>query len=228
MRSTSYVFGILMALFLGVSATGIAQAASDLDYATQPWSFYVGGGYSPVVGGLNHTLSDGWNFTVGTGYQFTKAWGLNLEYMNHHLGIDHGVLKRYSDLLGGDPTDGDAHMWSVSLNPTWTFEINRVVGGYLVAGGGYYHVKAQITTPGLAYMPPYCDYYWGCWPGGITPANFIVGERKDDTGGMNAGVGFTFNLRHGVQFYIESRYHYVFIHGPDLQIFPFTAGFRFS
>src|SRR4029078_11246972 len=116
------------------------------------------------------------------------------------------------------------NIWSVTLNPTWSFEINRVVGGYLIGGGGYYHARADVTSPVLAYMPPYCDYYWGCWPGGVVPADKIIGEHKDDTGGINAGVGFTFRLRSEVQFFVESRYHYILLHGPDLQIMPFTAG----
>jgi opacity protein-like surface antigen len=227
MRSLNPAFRILIALLLSGIASRATEAATELDFIGQPWTFTVGGGYSPVVGGLNSSLTSGWNFALGTEYNFTEKAGVRLEYQNNHLGVESGILNDYSARLGGTATDGNANVWSVTLNPTWRFAINRVVGAYLIGGGGYYHVKAQVTTPGLAYMPGYCDPFWGCWPGGVVPADFIVAEHKDDTGGVNAGFGIRLNLRSGVQFYMESRYHYVLLHGPDLQLFPFTAGFRF-
>ena len=230
MRSLHDACRILIVSLMLTTAPMAAQAATESTPLSmeQPWSINVGGGFTPVVGGYNQTISDGWNFTVGAGYKFTEKLGLNLEYMNNHLGVQDGVLHQFSNKFGGAPIDGSTHVWSVTLNPKWNFELNHVVGGYLIGGGGFYHVNAQLTTPSAAFVPPYCDYYWGCWPGGFTSVDRIVGEHKDDTGGVNVGLGITFNLRYDLQFYVESRYHYIFLHGPDLQLFPVVAGFRFS
>jgi len=228
MRTSHYSLQVLIVSLAVATGSAVAQASLDLgDPPIKHWTLNLGGGYSPVVGGYNHTITDGWDFTVGTGYNFTKKLGLNLEYMNNHLGVDNGVLQHFSNQFGGVATDGTANVWSVTLNPKWNFEINRIVGGYFIGGGGYYHVRATLTTPTVAYVPPYCDYYWGCWPGGLTNADKIIGEHKDDTGGVNVGMGFTFNINPDMQFYIESRYHYILMHGPDLQLLPLVAGFRF-
>jgi hypothetical protein len=187
----------------------------------------AGGGFSPVVGNLNDTLTDGWNFKIGLDYDVTEKFGVAFEYMNNHLGVAQGILNDYSARLSGSPTEGDSNIWSVTLNPTWRFSLGHRVGAYLIGGGGYYHIKSEVTTPGLAYQPPYCDYYWGCWPGGFVEADYVVAERKDDTGGINVGGGFTFEFAGGTQFFMESRYHYIFSYGPDIQMLPFTAGIRF-
>jgi opacity protein-like surface antigen len=215
-------------LFLMVLAgvAGQASAFGDNAYVEKPWTFQIGAGYTPVVGGMDSQLTGGWNFGVGTAYNFTESLGLLLEYGSHHGGIENGILGRYSALIA-DSTDGYTRIWSLTLNPRWSFKMNQMIGGYVIGGGGYYHANAQITTPSVAFVPGYCDPWWGCWPGGIVPADRIIAERKDDTGGINLGLGLTFDVTSGVQLYVESRYHYILIHGPDIQLLPVTAGFRF-
>jgi hypothetical protein len=218
---------LIAALFIG-TASLYARASNDMNYVDGHWTFNVGGGFTPTVGGINNVLTDGWNFAMGTGFDFNEKVGLTFEFMSNHLGLENSVLNNYSARLGGIPTDGDLHMWSLTLNPTWRFGIRRGVGGYLIGGGGYYHVNAQVTTPGVAYMPPYCDPWWGCWGGGVVSADKIVAEHKDDTGGVNFGGGITFNLGpNGTKLYVESRYHYVLTHGRTISLLPLTVGFKF-
>ena len=213
----------LCVLTFGLSSTVFA---TSVDYLDKPWTFNIGGGYTPVVGGLNAQLTSDWNFALGTTYNVNEKLGFELEYMNNHLGIERGVLDHYAAIIGA-PTHGNVDVWGLTLNPTWKFNLGRRAGAYLIGGGGYYHVNAQITTPGAVYQPPYCDPWWGCWGGGIVPADFIVAEHKDDTGGVNFGGGFTWKFSPDVEFYIESRYHYILTHGAVLQLLPLTAGLRF-
>jgi opacity protein-like surface antigen len=88
-------------------------------------------------------------------------------------------------------------------------------------------------------MPPYCDpwFYW-CYPGGIVPVNYILGEQSSTDVGMDFGGGVNIAMTHSASVYVEARYHYIW--GPELknsagvsqgkangQFFPITFGFRF-
>jgi opacity protein-like surface antigen len=206
-------------------ALPMVSRAALSDNLNGEWNFNMGGGFTPVVGGMNSQLTSGWNYAVGTGYDFDEKFGVLLEYGSHYGGVEDGVLSRYNS--PGNSTEGSTHIWSLTLNPKWNFKLNHVVGGYLIGGGGYYHANAQVTSPTVAFVPGYCDPWWGCWPGGLVPADKIIAERKDDTGGVNVGMGLTFDLWRDVQFYLETRYHHILIHGSDIDLLPLTAGFRF-
>ena len=106
---------------------------------------------------------------------------------------------------------------------------------YFVAGVGVYYRPIKVTTPGVGYVPGYCDPWWYvCFPGGFVPVENIVGERSSTDLGMDFGGGVQFGT-----FYAEVRYHYIW--GPTVdtsatggtsqkangQFLPITFGFRF-
>jgi hypothetical protein len=102
---------------------------------------------------------------------------------------------------------------------------------------GVYYRPVKVTTPGVGYVPGYCDPWWYvCYPGGFVPVENIVGERSSTDFGMDFGGGANFGT-----FFAEVRYHYIW--GPtiepevnplatgdqkaDGQFFALTFGFRF-
>ena len=110
---------------------------------------------------------------------------------------------------------------------------------YIVAGIGVYYRPVKVTTPGAGYVPPYCDpwFYW-CYPGGLVPVDYILGEASSTDFGMDFGGGVDIAMTDSARFYVEARYHYIF--GPELknnagqsqgkatgQFLPITFGFRF-
>jgi opacity protein-like surface antigen len=110
---------------------------------------------------------------------------------------------------------------------------------YALAGVGVYYRPVKVTTPGVGYVPGYCDPWWYvCYPGGFVPVENIVGERSSTDFGMNFGGGVNVALSDTASFYVEARYHYIW--GPEVtnpltnesqkangQFFPITFGFRF-
>jgi hypothetical protein len=180
------------------------------------FSFDVGGGNTWIVGGQHGQLNGGPNFQIGGGYNFSRRFSLLAEFMNHDLGIDHSVIQAHG------VSDGTADLWSVTLNPKWSFAISGPVGGYLIGGGGFYRLNEKFTVPAgdVVVFDPFVG-------GVLVPANRVVESDHTAAGGVNGGLGLTFDLgRSGVQFFAEARYHHAFTH-PTTQLLPLTFGLRF-
>ena len=80
-----------------------------------------------------------------------------------------------------------------------------------LVGMGVYYRPAEITTPGVGYVPGYCDPWWYvCYPGGWVQVDNIIGERSSTDFGMTFGGGVRFGA-----FYAELRYHYIW--GPSIR-----------
>ena len=82
---------------------------------------------------------------------------------------------------------------------------------YGLVGMGVYYRPMEITTPGVGWVPGYCDPWWYvCYPGGWVEVDKIVGERSSTDFGMEFGGGVRFGA-----FYAELRYHYIW--GPTIE-----------
>jgi hypothetical protein len=176
------------------------------------WNFDFGGGPTSVVGQARDQLSSGWNFSVGTGYNFTPRLGLVFEFMDSSLGVTDSVLQRNQAL------DGDARVWSVTLNPIWRFRIGGPFGGYLIGGGGFYEKQTRLTEPVEVFVPTF--------HGGFLTEGLADVHQNDDTGGLNVGAGITWNMGWGTKFFVEARYHHLFTSGGGTDLIPVTFGFR--
>ena len=81
---------------------------------------------------------------------------------------------------------------------------------YVVGGIGIYYRPVKVTTPGVGYIPGYCDPWWYvCYPGGFVPVENIVGERSSTDFGFDFGGGVDVPLGESAKLYIEARYHYM-------------------
>lgn len=177
-----------------------------------PWAFNFGGGPTPVVGGSRDQFSNGYNFNVGGGYNFSPRLGLDLEFLDAGLGLTDSALRNKG------AADGDAHVWSVTLNPIWRFRIGGPVGGYLIGGGGYYERDTRFAEPAQVFVPTH--------RGGFLAPGLEDVNQHDGAGGVNVGMGVTCNLGWGTKLYVEARYHYLYTAGGSMQMIPVTIGFR--
>ena len=176
------------------------------------WNFNFGGGFTPVAGSATNDLQNGYNFTVGTGYNFTPRAGFIFEFMNSGFNLSDQALQSHNAV------DGNASVWSLTLNPIWRFRIGGPIGAYIIGGGGFYQREERFTEPTSVFVEtPH---------GGFTESGFEDVHEFDDTGGVNAGAGLTWNVGWGTKFYVEARYHYVFTAGKPTQLIPVTFGFR--
>lgn len=173
------------------------------------WNFDFGGGPT-VVTGSNSLVSSGSNFEFGGGYNFNPRTGFVIEYMNSWLGVTDAALQQNGAI------DGDAYVWGITFNPVYRFRIGGPVGAYLIGGGGYYERDMRFDEPVQLYNPFR----------GVSFEGTESVHQYDDTGGVNGGMGLTWNIGWGTKLFVEARFHYLFTSGKPTEIIPVTFGLR--
>jgi hypothetical protein len=191
------------------------------------WGFLGGVGYVQPIGNTYHYLNPSWGFQVGGGRNFSKKFGVMLQFDYDNFGFNKTTLDNQlnlyntafnifnSTLPGGseDPNaippltslDGSTHVWSFTLNPTYTFYSSDSWGAYVVAGVGFYHKVADFTTPETQTEE---DEFGDIFQ---FEANGTVDHYSSNAPGFNGGFGLTYKFSRfsNERFYAEARYVFV-------------------
>src|ERR1039457_2927770 len=110
-------------------------------------TFMVGGGVSIPVGITHKYDTPSWDFQFGGGRNWSKSLGVLLQFDYDNLGLQGATLANqqyiYNYGCSGTCTpisglDGNSHIWSFTLDPTFTLPTEGSIGAYAVAGVGYY------------------------------------------------------------------------------------------
>ena len=179
--------------------------------------FGLGGFGMALPAGITHkyqTLS--WGFQGGVGRNFNKTLGVDVEFNYDHFGLQAATINNQTYLYdygcpagtvaagtcGVSGLDGNNHVWSFTLNPTYTLPTDGAAGAYLVVGAGYYHKVTNFTEPSTGQ---YCDFYYGCYQ---YTANQVIDHYTSNAFGVNGGVGLTwkFSRFSNERLYVEARY----------------------
>ena len=145
--------------------------------------FYGGFGLQQPVGNTWHYYTPSYGFQVGGGRQFSKHFALPIEFNYDHMGLTGQTLTNQINLYNNginyfcnlnatecatdgvtdySALDGNAHVWSFTVDPTYTFFQGESVGAYAVAGVGFYHKVTNFLAP---EEEEYCDPFYGiCEP----------------------------------------------------------------
>jgi hypothetical protein len=172
--------------------------------------FYGGAGFTAPVGDDSSYLKTSWGIQVGGGRQFNKHVALPIEFDWDSFGFTGQTISNQATLYFDDPTnslyglDGHSHIWSFSLDPTYTFYSGEGLGAYVVVGGGFYHKAANFFVPVPAEA---CDFY--CYD---YTANETVQNYSSNSAGVNGGVGLTYKFSRfsNERFYAEVRVVHTF------------------
>jgi opacity protein-like surface antigen len=173
----------------------------------------LGGGFTTPNSDVRDHLGNGYNFNLGVQVNVTPVIGIEGVYSYNGLGD-----KRISIPVSGTP-GGDAVPTDFFGSMNMQYGVGNVVfqrphGGikpYGLVGMGVYYRPVKVTTPGVGFVPGYCDPWWYvCVPGGFVPVENIIGERSSTDFGMDFGGGVKFGF-----IYAELRYHYIW--GPTVQ-----------
>ena len=206
MRHTTLVMCAMAAL---VGPLGTSAAAQD-----KPAFFILGGGYTAPNSEVRDHLGDGYNFVIGGQYNVTPVIGIEGLYSFNGLGSKRLSLPVSVNPVEGSgvPTDFFADM-NMQYG-TASLVVQKPQGPvqpYGVAGMGVYYRPIKVTTPGVGYVPGYCDPWWYvCYPGGFVPVENIIGERSSTDFGMDFGGGVKFGA-----FFADARFHYIW--GPEVE-----------
>jgi hypothetical protein len=194
------------------------------------YTFFGGAGASVPIGDTHFYETPSWDFQVGGGRNFNKNIGVMLQFDYDHFGLQGATLANQTyaynyctaaDVKAGYCTtvgpgnlpnitpgqlDGNNHVWSFTLNPTYTLATEGSLGAYAVVGGGFYHKVTTFTVPGTG---EYCDPYYGCYQ---YTANQTIDHYTSNAAGVNGGLGLTYKFSKfsNERFYVEGRYVVVF------------------
>jgi opacity protein-like surface antigen len=178
------------------------------------WFGSIGGGFTAPNAEVRDHLGDGYNFNLGVQFDATPMIAVEGVYSFNGLGEKNIAVNVFPQPLaeGGTPTDFFADMSMQYF--TGSVILQRPNGGirpYGVAGIGVYYRPIRLTTPGVGWVPGYCDpWYYICYPGGWVETTNIVGERSSTDFGMTFGGGVNFGI-----VFAEVRYHYIW--GPTVR-----------
>jgi hypothetical protein len=212
---------ILPAIVLTLAAAAPALAGAD-----QPIQGYIAGGFSQPVSTADTYLQGGWAISGGMLLRPAHAphsFALAIDAAYNEWDAKKALL----DLGASDNfrTDGGwGSMFSLTVEPRWTFGHPRSVNGYVGIGIGGYRRYVALTQTVLqnGYI---CDPWWGwCYPG-LVPGTAITADDKLTKFGYNATIGMTIPVGAGEMF-IEARYHYM-ITTTATEYVPLSLGYRF-
>ena len=199
-------------VILAVSALTAFPVAAQAQDKNVHVSF--GGGFTVPNSDVKDHLGNGYNFNFGVEVKVTPVIGIEGLYSYNGLG-EKRISIPVSGTPGGSsvPTDffGSMNMQYGTANLV-VQKPDGAVRPYGLVGMGVYYRPIKVTTPGVGYVPGYCDPWWYvCYPGGFVPVDNIVGERSSTDFGMDFGGGVNFGV-----IYAELRYHYIW--GPEVEV----------
>ncbi len=190
---------------------------------SEKYTVYAGGGFASPVGTPFNYATTSWGAQVGAGRNFNKRFGVNVEFDYDHFGMTTDTLNNQQNLYNyniaiynaGQPLanqvspisglGGNNHVWSLSLDPTFTFHQSETFGAYVIGGAGFYHKVANFTLPQSGvYVDPYGFAY-------SYTSNQVIDHYTSNAPGFNGGVGFTYKFSRfaNERLYGEVRYVYV-------------------
>lgn len=180
----------------------------------------IGGGFTVPTGDITTKyLKTSWKFQGGVGYNVSKKLGVMVQFDWDNFGLPGNLLnsqQNYYNSIGfvdqnNQPIDfsgldGHTHIWSLTLNPTFTFYDSEKVGAYAVVGGGFYHKVTNFTLPAIGQG---FSYYYG-------PYQYQYNQNFDaytsNSAGVNGGLGVTYKLSRfsNQKLFAEVRYVHTF------------------
>ena len=140
-------------------------------------AFEVGGGFNVPTSDTSPYLNTGSNFTVGGGLHFSHGVSLLMEYQFMDDGLPDAIVAE------AGANGGNAHIWSLTLDPVIDLMPKRRTSVYVTGGGGFYRKLTSFTDPQLT---EYCYYF--CTVG---TTNAVVGHFSSNQGGWNVGGGIS-------------------------------------
>ena len=207
-----------LVVLLAVSCIALSTGAQAQD---RPVNLSIGGGFTNPNSDVRDHLGDGYNYNFGVQVNVSPVIGIEGLYSFNGLG-DKRISIPVSGTPGGStvPTDFSADMNMQYGTGSVIFKAPQgAIRPYGLVGMGVYYRPVKVTTPGVGFVPGYCDPWWYvCYPGGFVPVENIVGKRSSTDFGMDFGGGVNFGA-----IYAEIRYHYIW--GPEIepQVNPLTG-----
>ena len=170
-------------LLATLSLAGTAAAQN-----TSKFAFNVGGGFTEPIGPSARRADTGFNVTAGGGINFAPSFGISAEFGYNRLDLSNGVLTSV-----GVP-GGNAHIYSVTLEPTYHLNPHGRFGAYLIGGGGFYRRTIDFTAPTVSTITLFDPFLGVIYPAAV-PATQVLASFTQNKGGLNVGAGVEIRVK---------------------------------
>jgi opacity protein-like surface antigen len=203
-----------------IALIAIMVPAISFGQSEHPFTLNLGAGVTPLTGDISHRLDNGWHIGVGAGVNITRYLSASVDYGYHGLGVGSRLLQ------DAQVPDGNAHIWSVTVNPR--VHLNHIgrFDPYVVGGVGYYRRVTEFTQPTQTQVLLF-DPYFGVFFNTLVPADQVIGRIQQGGVGGSLGGGFDVKLGNtGLKMFTEARYHYADTGRIPTRMIPLTFGIR--
>jgi hypothetical protein len=186
---------------------------------------------SAPLGPIAPYASAGLGTDVSAGYNFDRHNALLGEFMWNWLYSTDTALQPLRIALQTPNIGGHGNLYSMTAN--YKYELRgKLLGAYLIGGGGWYRRSTSITKQIPAGTAITCQPIWLWWgyscSSGLVTTSLTLANSTSNTFGANAGIGFTIRVGDApYRFYVESRYHYAPTKNISTQLVAFSFGFRY-
>jgi opacity protein-like surface antigen len=206
--------------FVTIIASLLAIIPAVASAQDKKFYFSLGGGYTQPNAEVSDRLGGGYNFNIGFEVKATPVIGIEGLYSFNGFGDKDLPPLNIAGNPGGATQLADLSGDMSMQYGTASLIVQKPDGSvrpYGLVGMGLYYRKVRLTSPGVGWVPGYCDPWWYvCYPGGWVETTNILGDRSSTDFGMSFGGGLNFGA-----LYAELRYHYVW--GPEVESRSFTG-----
>jgi hypothetical protein len=172
------------------------------------WTAYGGAGATVPIANTGGYLTPNFSIQAGVGPRLNKLFAV---FDWDQFGFTKSTLDNQIaiyDYLFGEPTvkyllDGNSHIWSFSVEPTYTIYPSGPIQAYVKAGVGFYHKTANFTLPSAGFV---CYYYCGIYYG-----TYNFDYYTSNAPGFDVGIGGSYKLSPDseARLYVETRYVFI-------------------
>jgi hypothetical protein len=176
-------------------------------------------------------MGTGWGIVGGSGYNFNKQNAIVGEFMWNRVYPSRGALQPLQTALQSKDLRGNTDFYALTAN--YRFEMRgRLVGTYLIGGGGWYFRNTWLSTEVMSGTGNVCTPAWRwfgytCTSGKVNPNQPPVISSSNSLG-ANGGIGFTARVGEApYRVYAEARYHYAPTQNMSIHFIAITLGVRY-
>jgi Outer membrane protein beta-barrel domain len=184
------------------------------------------------VGSTSEVMGTGWGVVGGIGYNINERNAVVGEFLWNRMYPSGSVLQPLQTVSSPSASlNGNSNLYALTGN--YRYELRgRLLGTYLIGGGGWYFRKNWLSRQITAGSGTVCTPAWLWWgftcTSGTVTANQTLATSTTDAWGVNAGMGVTFRVGEGpYRLYTEARYHYAPTKNLSTQFIAVTIGIRY-
>jgi len=183
------------------------------------------------VGSTSEVAGTGWGSVGGVGYNINERNAVIGEFMWNRMYPSGSVLQPLQTASPPGNLNGNSNLYSLTGN--YRYELRgRMLGTYLIGGGGWYFRKNWLSREITAGTGTVCTPAWLWWgftcTSGTVTADQKLATSTTDAWGVNAGIGMTVRVGEApYRLYTEARYHYAPTKNFGTQFIAVTVGIRY-